>query len=91
MTLRPPTTRTSQACYSPGVPAPILIDANLVTRTLDCELRDVVYVKSIAMAYDGLCCLFAEKRGAVRLVAPKGREAELDRLVNDLHDELAAK
>jgi hypothetical protein len=61
---------------------------DLIVREFECELRDVVYVKSIANAYDGLCCLFSEKGGKIRLVAPKGREAELDLLVNDLRDEL---
>jgi hypothetical protein len=64
-----------------------LITDDLVVRDLDCKLRDVVYVKSIAAAYDGLCCLFSEGGGAVQLVAPRGREAELDLLVNDLERE----
>ena len=67
---------------------PSLCSDELIVRDFDCELVDVVYVKSIANAYDGLCCLFSEKGGKVRLVAPRGREAELDLLVNDLRDEL---
>ena len=73
------------------MPAPFLSTNDLVVRDLDCDRADVVYVKSIANAYDGLCCLFAEKGGKVRLVSPKGREAELDLLVNDLLEELAAR
>jgi len=64
---------------------------DLITRDISCDLSDIVYVKSIASAYDGLCCLFAERGGTVSLVAPKGREAELDLLVDDLRFELRAK
>jgi hypothetical protein len=73
------------------MPAQSLSSDDLIVRDFDCERADVVYVKSIANAYDGLCCLFSEKGGKVRLVAPKGREAELDLLVNDLLEELAAR
>jgi hypothetical protein len=61
----------------------------LITRTIECRSADVVYVKSIATAYEGLCCLFCERGGVVRLVAPSGREAELDLLVRDLEEEFA--
>lgn len=71
--------------------APSLSSDDLVVRDFECDPADVVYVKSISNAYDGLCCLFAEKGGKVQLVSPKGREAELDQLVNDLHEELAAR
>jgi hypothetical protein len=64
---------------------------DLIARKLDCELSDVVYVKSIASAYDGLCCLFADGCDGIQLVAPKGREAELDLLVNDLVEELRVR
>ncbi len=73
------------------MPAHFYSSDDLIVRDFDCDRADVVYVKSIANAYDGLCCLFAEKGGKVRLVSPKGREAELDLLVNDLLEELAAR
>jgi hypothetical protein len=68
-----------------------LITDDLIVRDIDCEPGDVVYVKSIATAYDGLCCLFSDGDGKVQLVAPKGREAELELLVNDLLGELSVE
>jgi hypothetical protein len=73
------------------MPATSLITDDLIARELDCESSDVVYVKSVASAYDGLCCLYSDGCGRVQLVAPKGREAELDLLVNDLVDELRVR
>lgn len=73
----------------PGAMAkPPLIDDDMVTRKFCCEKRDVVYVKSVVMGYDGLCCLFSEGGGELILAAPRGREAELDRLVDDVTAEL---
>jgi hypothetical protein len=68
-----------------------LVSDELVTRYLDCEAGDVVYVKSVATAYDGLCCMFSVRRSGIWLAAPRGREAELDLLVNDLMEEFAAR
>jgi hypothetical protein len=73
------------------MPTTSLITDDLIARKLECELSDVVYVKSIASAYDGLCCLFSDGGGGVQLVAPRGREAELDLLVNDLVEELRVR
>jgi hypothetical protein len=53
-----------------------------------CDAAQIVYIKSIAAAYDGLCCLFSTGGQKVALVAPRGREAELDLLVDDLAEEL---
>lgn len=66
------------------------LEEGLVVRPFTCSRADVVYVKSIVTAYDGLCALFSGGDGAIRLVAPKGREAELDQLVDDLTQELSA-
>ena len=65
-----------------------LVD-DMVTREISCDDGDVVYVKSIAMAHDGLCCMFSDGGGKVLLAAPRGREAELDCLVNDFIEEFA--
>jgi len=67
------------------------LEEGLVVRSFNCSCSDVVYVKSIVTAYDGLCALFSDGGGAIRLVAPKGREAELDQLVDDLTQELSAR
>jgi len=62
---------------------------DMVTREICCADVDVVYVKSIAMAHDGLCCMFSDGGGKILLAAPRGREAELDLLVNDFIEEFA--
>jgi hypothetical protein len=67
----------------------LFLDEDLISRRLVCDVCDIVYVKSIATAYDGLCGLFAEGGEVVHLVAPRGREAELDLLVSDLTEELS--
>lgn len=63
----------------------------LIMRRLVCSRADVVYVKSIVTAYDGLCDMFSNGGYDIRLVAPRGREAELDLLVEDLELEFAAR
>lgn len=66
------------------------LEEGLTVRAFNCSRSDVVYIKSIVTAYDGLCALFSDGGGAIKLVAPKGREAELDQLVDDLTQELSA-
>lgn len=63
----------------------------LVVRTIVCSRAEIVYVKSIVSAYEGLCGLFSKRGENIKLVAPRGREAELDQLVNDLVNELDAR
>jgi hypothetical protein len=66
-----------------------LIDTDMVVRSIEIHRREVVYVKSIVQASEGLCCLLADRsKGPILLVAPRDREAELDRLVDDLVNEL---
>jgi hypothetical protein len=65
--------------------------ADMVTREIRCDDCDVVYVKSIAMAHEGLCCMFSDGDGRLLLAAPRGREAELDCLVDDFIEEFAAR
>jgi hypothetical protein len=49
---------------------------------------DVVFVKGILEASDGLAGLFAERGGELSIVAPTGRRAELDELLEDLRAEV---
>lgn len=63
-------------------------DDDLVVRTIVCTRAEIVYVKSIVSAYEGLCALFSNRGENIKLVAPRGREAELDQLVKDLVNEL---
>jgi hypothetical protein len=50
--------------------------------------RDVVRLRAIVEAYDGLAFLFGDGTGVVELVAPSLRAAELDGLLADLAEEL---
>jgi hypothetical protein len=67
-----------------------LIGAGLVTRRVLVAARDVVYVKGIFEASEGLGALFAEHGGDLVVAAPVSRAAELDELLRDLAAELGA-
>lgn len=60
----------------------------MVVRKLVVRAKDVVFVKGIVEAHDGLAHLFAESGGDLELAAPPDREQELDSLVRDLAREL---
>jgi hypothetical protein len=59
-------------------------DAELVERRVSVKARDVVLVKGICEASEGLCAMFAESGGDLVLAAPRSRARELDELVRDL-------
>jgi hypothetical protein len=46
--------------------------------------RDVVFVKGLIEAHEGLAQVFAEKGGELVVAAPADREGELDGLLADL-------
>jgi len=52
---------------------------------------DVVFVKGIIEASDGLAGLFAERGGEITLAAPEGRAAELAELLQDLERDVGAR
>jgi len=52
--------------------------------------KDVVFVKGIFEASEGLGALFAERGGELTISAPRSRERELDELLADLQNELQA-
>jgi hypothetical protein len=52
--------------------------------------KDVVFVKGIFEASEGLGALFAEKGGELIISAPLSRVRELDELLKDLQVELQA-
>jgi hypothetical protein len=56
----------------------------MITRTLVVRAVDVVFVKGIVEASEGLAQVFAEHGGDLTLAAPEGREAELDELLAEL-------
>jgi len=74
------------------MPDPRLLDEALIVRRLRLAQSEIVYVKSIVQASEGLCGLLAERSDSlITLVAPRDREAELDRLVDDLVSEVGAR
>lgn len=62
--------------------------AGLVAFDLTVRETDVVFVKSIVEASEGLAVLLAERGGEIRLASPRDRAAELGELVDDLVTEL---
>jgi hypothetical protein len=72
------------------VPASPLIDQDLVCRRVLVRDKDVVFVKGIFEASEGLGALFAERGGELIISAPLSRQRELDELLTDLQHELLA-
>ncbi len=73
------------------MPATPLIDHDLISRKVLVRDRDVVFVKGIFEASEGLGALFAERGGELIISAPLSRERELDELLTDLQHELQAQ
>ena len=64
-------------------------DDEMVSRRIVVRAQDVVFLKGIVEAHDGVAQVYGEHGGDLIITAPKSREAELDELVNDLRRELA--
>ncbi len=62
----------------------------LVERRVHVRARDVVLVKGICEASEGLCAMFADHGGDLVLAAPRSRALELDELVADLERDFEA-
>jgi hypothetical protein len=73
------------------VPVAPLLDHDLVSRKVLVRDKDVVFVKGIFEASEGLGALFAERGGELIISAPLSRERELDELLGDLERELHAQ
>lgn len=72
-------------------PLPIEVaSAGMLVRPLRVRAPDVVFVKGLLEASEGLAGLFAERGGDLVLVAPLGRGPELDELLADLEREIGA-
>lgn len=65
--------------------------AGLFTRRVDVRPPDVVYVKGILEASEGLGLVFAERGGELVIASPLDRAAALDELLADLVIEIGAK
>lgn len=66
------------------------VGAGMAVREVSVRAPDVVFVKGVVEASDGLASVFAERGGELLLATPHGREAELDELVADLEAEIGA-
>ncbi len=58
--------------------------AGMVARSLTVRASDVVFVKGVVEASEGIAQVFAEHGGDLTIAAPLGREEELDGLVREL-------
>ena len=67
---------------------PPCVGDGMVTRCIVVRAPDVVFVKAVVEASEGLAALFAERGGELTLAAPEGRAVELDELVDCLASEL---
>ena len=65
--------------------------SDVVLRRVRVAARDVVLIKGICEASEGLCAMFAERGGDLVLSAPASRERELDDLVEDLRKDFNAE
>lgn len=66
------------------------VGEGMVVRRLLVHAKDVVYLKGIVEASEGIAQVFGEKGGELTLASPVERKAELDALVKDLCEELGA-
>lgn len=67
-----------------------MIGRGMVARRVRVAPRDVVFVKGIFEASEGLGAMFAERGGDLVVAAPEALAGALDELLADLAEELAA-
>lgn len=65
-------------------------EERMVARAIVVRERDIVFLKGIVEAHDGVAQVYGERGGSVVITAPESRERELDELVDDLVRELGA-
>ncbi|MCA9632395.1 MAG: DUF4911 domain-containing protein [Myxococcales bacterium] len=73
---------------SQGKAVPPLIGDELCTRRIRVQAKDVVYLKGILEASEGLAHVFAERGGDLVVATHPSQIAELDRVLADLAPEL---
>lgn len=67
-----------------------LLGAGLLAQKLEVRPQDVVLIRGIVEASDGIGVVFAERGGSLTLAAPMSRRADFELLVQDLVDEFGA-
>src|SRR5262249_18735842 len=83
-----------EATRPPRRKQPLPIDeacVGLVACCVSVEVEEVVFVKGIIEASDGLAAVFAERGGDLVIAAPAERQAELSELLDDLARDIGAK
>ena len=70
------------------MPATPLLGDGLVARRVTVAPREVVFIKSIFEASEGVGAIFAERGGDLIIAAPASRVRELDELLRDLATEV---
>jgi hypothetical protein len=73
-----------------GKSVPPFVGPGMVIRRIVVRAKDVVFVKWIVEAREGLAQVFAEHGGDLTLAAPEDRAEELDLLIADLVQEVGA-
>jgi len=68
-----------------------VVGHGMLVRRVSVAPSDVVFVKGILEASDGIAALFAESGGELSIVAPHDREAELAMLLDDLTRDVDAR
>ena len=63
----------------------------MLVRQLSVRAPDVVFVKGVIEASEGLAVLFAERGGELTIAAPVERGEELDELLRDLTLEVGGR
>lgn len=66
------------------------LGAGMLVRGVRVRAPDVVFVKGLVEASDGLAAVFSERGGELTLVASRDRGAELAELLADLERDLGA-
>lgn len=72
------------------MPVAPLVDSSLTSRSVRVRAKDVVFVKGLLEASEGLGALFAERGGDLVIAAHPSREFELEELLADLVREIGA-
>lgn len=69
---------------------PPFVGEGMVVRRVVVDAKQVVFLKGILEASEGLAQVFAESGGDLTIAAPADREAELDRVLAELCAEVGA-
>ncbi|AKT38336.1 DUF4911 domain-containing protein [Chondromyces crocatus] len=87
-------TRSERRQLSRPGPRPLSVaeaTQGMLVQAVQVRPSDVVFLKGIIEASDGLANVFAERGGDLVLTAPPGRDAEFSELLQDLERDIGAQ